>query len=748
MRRFLMCLCIAGALLLASCGGDKSDAPAAIFRAEKITLAEGFAADYDGLSLSDGRVHVTGYDIESNKLTSLTSVILQVFSCAVDGTEADLAPLADVGQGTRRTVYTSGGGMVETETYMRTPTAVERVAIRHTDTHGAVREYDCAEVFGLDPAKIKISELDGSGGFFVHAAYDTEAGLMIVSTTGAALVKDGVMVSLLESKEEITGCAMADSGLILIYNKRGEYTACCADPMRAELGETLPLPAALSLGKRQVELFALDGYTLGLRNEDGVYGLTEAEDGTLAYTLLCDFISSGVVGSAVTDFAAVSADVYFVLLENEILDSTELYRLERMDPADAAARKTLTAAYVLGCDDLARQAAVDRNLADTEHLIRFTYYNAAQGSNGDPDYDAAFAALDLDIAAGDIPDVLILPANQTDMEKYAGVGLFADLYPLIDADASFSRESLTMPARRIGERDGKLLYLPTSVRVQTLVTSEPALVGKDGLTLSDFVALAEKAPKGKPIMARMTAGSLLNDLMLTLEEFVDPAAGKVSFDTAAFRGFMELWVKAERRELYSADEGEYMLSEYPYLNRPSWLADERAQHENLHVIGYPDADGSGILAEPGAVWAISEKCADKDAAWQFIRARLNDAYLVREYDTAAPLVTMSAYEKFLERYEDMAYYYHGGKRTQIDEPMSAAEAAKEYGEGRLVRIADTLPLMDALVMSAVPAPPYADAVKDILWEELSAYEAGTVSADAAIERMENRVRTYVSERYQ
>ena len=188
MRRFLMCLCIAGALLLASCGGEKSDAPAAIFRAEKITLTEGFAADYDGLSLSDGRVHVTGYDIESNKLTSLTSVILQVFSCAVDGTEADLAPLADVGQGTRRTVYTSGGGMVETETYMRTPTAVERVAIRHTDAHGAVREYDCAEVFGLDPAKIKISELYGSGGFFVHAAYDTEAGLMIVSTTGAALV--------------------------------------------------------------------------------------------------------------------------------------------------------------------------------------------------------------------------------------------------------------------------------------------------------------------------------------------------------------------------------------------------------------------------------------------------------------------------------------------------------------------------------------------------------------------------------
>ena len=71
-----------------------------------------------------------------------------------------------------------------------------------------------------------------------------------------------------------------------------------------------------------------------------------------------------------------------------------------------------------------------------------------------------------------------------------------------------------------------------------------------------------------------------------------------------------------------------------------------------------------------------------------------------------------------------------------------------YGEGRLVRIADTLPLLDTLVMSAVPAPPYADAVKDILWEELSAYEAGTVSADAAIERMENRVRTYVSERYQ
>ena len=86
---------------------------------------------------------------ENHRVLSLALfAALLLASCGVDGTETDLAPLADVGQGTRRTVYTSGGGMVETETYMRTPTAVERVAIRHTDAHGAVREYDCAEVFG------------------------------------------------------------------------------------------------------------------------------------------------------------------------------------------------------------------------------------------------------------------------------------------------------------------------------------------------------------------------------------------------------------------------------------------------------------------------------------------------------------------------------------------------------------------------------------------------------------------------
>ena len=742
-RLFYAALAILLGFTFVSCGGETEQSPQAIFRAEKIALAEGFAADFDGLSVAHGRVHVTGYDIESNLPTSLMDVILQEFSCGIDGTDAALEPRGGTTGGVVSTVYTADGGMVETETFMSGPTAVDRVIIRHTAAGGTVREYDCAEIFGLDPSRIKISELDGSGGFFVHAAYETEAGLVIVSTTGAAVVADGAAVSLLESKTEITDCAMADGRLILIYNKDGQYTASYADPLRAQMGDALMLPAALTLGKRQVELFSLNGYTLGLRNDDGIYGLTEA-DGTLGYTLLCDLITSGVVGTSVTDFAAVSPDVYFALLKNEILDSIELYRLERMEPEEASARKTLTAAYVLDCDTYARQAAVDVNLSGGDTLVELVYYNAEAGANGTPDYDAAFARLDLDIAAGDVPDVLILSANQTDMEKYTGVGLFADLYALIDADADFSRESLTPVARRVGERDGKLLYLPTSVDVRSFLTREPSLAGKDKLTFDEFVELATN---NQPCMARLTAGSLLNMLTLTLEEFVRPETGEVSFDTAAFRDFVELWAKAERKELYSSEEGEYALEAYPYLNRPSWLADELAQHEELHVIGYPDTDGSGVFAEAGAVWAISSGCADKAAAWQLIRARLNDAYLAREYDVAAPLVTMSAYEKFLARYADMAYYYHGGKRTQIEEPMTAAEAAKEYGEGRLVRIAHTIPAMDALVMSAVPAPPYADAVKDILREELSAYEAGTVSADAAIERMEKRVRTYVSERY-
>jgi hypothetical protein len=173
----------------------------------------------------------------------------------------------------------------------------------------------------------------------------------------------------------------------------------------------------------------------------------------------------------------------------------------------------------------------------------------------------------------------------------------------------------------------------------------------------------------------------------------------------------------------------------------------RSGIDNLNIVGYPDTDGSGVLLTPRIVYGITEKCPDKMAAWDLIKIRISDDYLLK-YSGAqnCPVVTVSAVEKFFT--EGNRYLYIGYDRGTIisSKPIDIDEAQKMFGEG-IVYDDEYLKFIWSVVESARAEPAISSKILSIISEELSAlYERTDLSVSQVSERIDNRVKILYNER--
>jgi ABC-type glycerol-3-phosphate transport system substrate-binding protein len=272
------------------------------------------------------------------------------------------------------------------------------------------------------------------------------------------------------------------------------------------------------------------------------------------------------------------------------------------------------------------------NRANDKYRVEIIDY--AEASDGD--WEAARNKLNTEIMSGHVPDIFCLDGlNYTQL---ASKGLLEDLYPYLDKDPELKREDFFPNLLSALEVNGGLYQVVSGFSVETLCGAASIVGDTPGWTYDDFNAALEKMPEGcTPLEPYVTRDQVMSSLLYAdMDSFVDWTTGKVNFESDNFKQLLQ-FVKQFPAE-YNWDEhdnsestqdllrqGRQMLTQTYLYGLDSILWNGANFGGQATYLGWPTSSGVGSIMRFENGFAMSKNCADKDAAWEFLRSMLTES---------------------------------------------------------------------------------------------------------------------------
>jgi ABC-type glycerol-3-phosphate transport system substrate-binding protein len=542
-----------------------------------------------------------------------------------------------------------------------------------------------------------------------------------------------------------------DGSVSLMTSQNQQRVLRVIDIEEGSLGESIPLPhdaqAVFPGGSDYIYMFS-DGISL--------YGV---DIKTGFEILLLDWMESGIPPNSVANMTFLpDGRIVFI---TEIIDNTEIVVLALTQPIDPGDIKVLTLAAIapVGPAPALRDFITQFNRTSTTHRIEFIDYFPHDYPGRWADlFPIALDRLTLDITAGKIPDIMYL-SNLTNLpfQQWAEKGLFIDLYPLIDSDATLSRSDLVESVFHAHEINGSLYSIFDSFAIYTLAGLTSVVGDEPGWTMSEFNSLLESNPQADIPFGEWQSkeGFLQFFLTLSKNEFIDWDAGTVHFDTGGFAGLLVQanvldvanrvsgwhvagdWGGGDRRENIATGRQLVGVACLEHFFDALWLRE--AFQEDFTFIGLPSEDRviSTLVLDQAYLregdWyhtlnlAITTACEDKQGAWEFIRGILTEDYQLR-------------YRRPEGNY--LYYLMFPTNRAVLETTLSWAMARQPPY---------TLQRMDAdMVMYAIENVSAMTVISDALWaiiiESANDYWNGQITLEDAVRIVQNRASIYVAER--
>lgn len=365
-------------------------------------------------------------------------------------------------------------------------------------------------------------------------------------------------------------------------------------------------------------------------------------------------------------------------------------------------------------------------------ILDYSVYNT-----GDLD-DAGMVRLMTEIMSGNVPDIYdlsSLPAAQ-----YAARGMLVDLYPYIDADPGINLSDYDARIMKSLEIGGCLYEITPSVTFITMLGARSCPDTGGRWSVDEFSAFISSVPEGKMALGESMSRYDFLSTMLDFcgSDFVDWSAKKCNFESESFMGLLE-YAKTLPAEIRTGsyetwyddwkeiNAGNQLLS-IAYINDVSSLELYAGLFGGeIRVMGFPTPGGSGTAVSANAPLAISSLCADKDAAWSFLRELLLDD---RPRWNGFPLSESGikdSIETHIERSADSSGEYHAGSVV--------FHADTEYAVSKLPE----------LLESVGRAYRHDENVYNIVVEEAAAFFAGDKTAQETARLIQSRIQIYVAE---
>ena len=578
----------------------------------------------------------------------------------------------------------------------------------------------------------------------------TDSGSLLVFAAdgdlAAQIPVDGWIYNLVRLADGTVGAEMWDGNNIGVF------------PVDAEgqsFGERLPTDFIESL-------YAGSGdYAFYYRTGTGLYGyrLEEREGEKLLDMLDCDLDGQSLQALAIAADGAMQG-----LSMDFEEDSAPQQVTIRKSARPAGEGKTLLTLGALYPEDLSRAVLKFNRSHDTVRSVVKDYSDYVNLAANMDDETEALTKLTTEIMAGDMPDLLDL--DGLPYVQLAAKGLLEDLYPWLDGDGELSREDFFENVLAAAEVRGGLYQVSPGFSVMSLLGASDVVGEEPGWTFADFDAALAKMPEGcTPLGPYVDRESMLMLLLFTdMESFVDWGAGTCRFDSEDFVQLLEFVGRFPQDPNYEADpdendltriaEGKQMLMQSGIYDLETVVINEQYFAGQVTYIGFPTSHGSGNILYLTEGCAMSSTCADKNAAWDFLRGFLTEDYQSRDSFYSLP-VNRAAFQKKLDKAMEVEYetddegHYlldENGERIPVSRggvSFSSGEAAMDFSLYALSQ--EQADKLLAVIDSATKTVDMNLNIYNIVKTEAAAFFAGQKSAQEAAKLIQSRARLYISE---
>lgn len=535
-----------------------------------------------------------------------------------------------------------------------------------------------------------------------------------------------------------------------------------------------------------------DVYDIYYDYNGNIYGYkfdTDTKDKVIDW-IECDINSNNL------NSYSILPDGRVIAFENSYDDGMEkntmqLIVMTRVDAASVVNKTVLTFACMY-LDWNMRDAIVKFNRASNTHRIVVRDYSEY---NTDDDYTAGIQKLNTEMLSGKLPDMIDINTYSMPIEQYAAKGFLTDLYELIDADADLSREDFVQPVlKALESADGKLYQLPNTFAVSTAIALDKVAGDYDTWNLAAVKDAMTKLQDGASVfdVYRTKSDILQTCISRNIDAFVDWENGGAHFDSDEFKALLEFanqfpdtydWENATAEENDSAqnrmNSGKQLMTDMYVSSFEDMLYQLTGFNGGVKFVGYPSEDGTSNHAFQfdGAI-AISSTCADKTAAWNFMKQFLTEDYqlgsnvwnfpinqkafdqklkdaMTEEYQTDENGNVMKDENGNPIRIPKMTYYTTdtGGGVAFGTTTETAASTVVIGGtgvneDGSISIYAMTQEQVDQildLINTTTAVYGYDESILNIISDEAAAYFAGEKSLDDTANMIQSRVNLYVAE---
>ena len=493
---------------------------------------------------------------------------------------------------------------------------------------------------------------------------------------------------------------------------------------------------------------------------------------------------------------SILPDGRVIAFENTYDDQTQtntmqLIVMTRVDAASVVNKTVLTFACMY-LDWNMRDAIVKFNRASNTHRIVVRDYSEY---NTDDDYTAGIQKLNTEMLSGKLPDMIDINTYSMPIEQYAAKGFLTDLYELIDADADLSRESFVQPVlKALESADGKLYQLPSTFAVSTAIALDKVAGDYDTWNLASVKDAMTKLQDGASVfdVYRTKSDILQTCISRNIDAFVDWENGSAHFDSDEFKALLEFanqfpdtfdWENTTAEENDSAqnriNSGKQLMTDMYVSSFEDMLYQLTGFNGGVKFVGYPSEDGTSNHAFQidGAI-AISSTCADKTAAWNFMKQFLTEDYqsgsnvwnfpinqkafdqklkdaMTEEYQTDENGNVVKDENGNPIRIPKMTYYTTDagggvafGATTETVASTVVIGGTGVNEDGSISIYAMTQEQVDQildLINTTTAVYGYDESILNIISDEAAAYFAGEKSLDDTANMIQSRVNLYVAE---
>lgn len=474
---------------------------------------------------------------------------------------------------------------------------------------------------------------------------------------------------------------------------------------------------------------------------------------------LFDWLDSDINGSFVNALGVLEDGRLLAVIQDWSTDDNGIALLTKTPGSEVAQKEQIVIGTLGGGYDLQAMAVKFNRSNDKYHISikqYIDYNNWTENSRSE-----AITNMNNDLISGNGPDIMDL--SQLDVSQLAAKGVFEDLTPFLEQSSVINREDYLENILEAYIYDGKLLCIPATFSLQTVIGRASDVGTEMGWTLSELMDYADAHPDAAVFDGVTQANMLQYFMMYNEDSFIDWQEGTCHFDTEEFRQLLEFvnrfpedyqWSEDNLSEATKIQNGEVLLSN-TYI---SDFQDIQMYYEmfggEITCIGYPTTDGSaGCALQAGATYAIASKSDVKDAAWSFIEyylSTMGDSDHSYGYGFAT---NKKELEKMAEEAVKVEYLTDENGNQILDEngyPIpSGGISSMSFMDGWSytyhVPTQEEVDKVLELMEVAKPVSYANEEIMNIINEEAAAYFSGQKSADEVAGIIQSRIQIFVSE---